>query len=271
MILSPIPRLQLGHALDRFMAGLSDPVSRAVFRRIRATSPDRAAAAEAERHRCVALSLARAFGMAIHPEGTECPHNWDGMALNGATEAYVILHEVAHFALAPLERRGFIDFGLGPGPDTVDHDAAESATVLPPLAREEDEAAASLLGIVWEVELGQPALASFLDQNWLEGLDRSAASHFTTVLGALRRRRLLSLRSPCRFDKAWAARGRQVDRARSAGCGCGPDLAVERENVCAAVRRALFERPASVRARARLGDSLSPQGDSPGLPSVSPS
>jgi hypothetical protein len=113
--------------------------------------------------------------------------------LNGATEAYVILHEVAHFALAPAERRGLVEFGLGPGPDTLDRDAAERAAVLSPLAREGDEAAASLLGIVWEAALGQPALASFLDQNWLEGLDRSAASHFAAAVETLRRRELLSV------------------------------------------------------------------------------
>jgi hypothetical protein len=128
------------------------------------------------------------------------------MALNGATEAYVILHEIAHFALAPPERRGLVDFGLGPGPDTVDRHAAECAAALSSLAREEDEAAASLLGIVWEAELGQPALASFLDQNWLEGLDRSAASHFSVVLGKVRRRRLLGLASRGSSDKASAAR-----------------------------------------------------------------
>ena len=165
-----------------------------MFQRIRATSPDRAVGAQAERHRLVALSFARDFGMAIHPEGTPCLLNWDGTALNGATEAYVILHEVAHFALAPPARRGLIDFGLGPGPDTVDRDAAEAAVVLSPLEREQDEAAASLLGILWEASLGQPALASFLDQNWLEGLDRSAPTHFTTVLRSLRSRGLLSHR-----------------------------------------------------------------------------
>ena len=53
------------------------------------------------------------------------------------------------------------------------------------IEREADEAAASLLGILWEAALGQPALASFLDQNWLEGLDRSAAPHFTAVLRRL--------------------------------------------------------------------------------------
>jgi hypothetical protein len=195
MILTPIPRERLGEALDRFMAGLADETARAVFGRIRASSPDRAAGAKAERHRRAALAVARSFGMAIYPEDAPCPFNWDGAALNGATEAYVILHEIAHFVLAPPERRGLIDFGLGPGPDTEDCAAAERAAVLAPLAREEDEVAASLLGIIWEAELGQPALASFLDQNWLEGLDRSAAAHFTAVLRTLRDRRLLSLRS----------------------------------------------------------------------------
>ncbi|HKM69775.1 MAG TPA: hypothetical protein VJX94_06850, partial [Stellaceae bacterium] len=118
MILTPIPREQLADALDRFEAGLSDGRSRIVIRQIRVTSSDRAAGEEAERHRLTALSFARAFGMPIHPEGNPRRFNWDGTALNGATEAYVILHEVAHFALAPPERRGLVEFGLGSGPDT---------------------------------------------------------------------------------------------------------------------------------------------------------
>ena len=193
MILTPIPREELAGSLDRFAAGLSDGLSRAVFARIRTTSPDRAAGAEAERHWLTALSFARSSGVVVHPAGTRCHFNWDGTALNGATEAYVILHEVAHFALAPPERRGLVEFGLGPGPDTLDREAAERAAVLPPLAREADEAAASLLGIIWEAALGQPALASFLDQNWLEGLDRSAAGHFTVVVETLRQRELLKV------------------------------------------------------------------------------
>src|SRR5215470_19312591 len=156
MILTPVPRAELRHDLDRFMAGLVDPYSCEVFRRICATSAERACGPEAERHRQVALSLAGALGMPIYPEGTPCRFNWDGTALNGASEAYVILHEIAHFVLAPPERRRLVDFGLGPGPDTLDRDAAIRAAILTPLAREEDEAAASLLGIVWEAELGQP-------------------------------------------------------------------------------------------------------------------
>ncbi len=130
--------------------------------------------------------------MQVHPAGSPCAYNWDGVALDGDTEAYVILHEVAHYVLAPPERRALPDFGVGPGPDTRDRAGAERAASLRVLEREADEAMASLLGILWEAQMGQPALASFLDQNWLEGLDRSAPTHFTTVLAALTDRDLWS-------------------------------------------------------------------------------
>jgi hypothetical protein len=192
LILTPIPRAELGEALGRFAAQLEDRDARAAFARIRGTAPERAAGAAAEAHRQQALAVARACGMAIHPKGTPARFNWDGAALDGDTEAYVILHEAAHFLLAPPARRGLPDFGLGPGPDTTERAAAEAAAVLPLPEREADEALASLLGILWEAALGQPALASFLDQNWLEGLERSAAAHFTAVLRELRRRGLVA-------------------------------------------------------------------------------
>jgi hypothetical protein len=190
MILTPIPRECLVDALDRFAARLADPEARAAFALIRATSPDRAEGAEAEAHRLAALDVARCFDVPVHPEAGDSAFNWDGRALDAATEAYVILHEVAHYLLAPPERRCLPDFGLGPGPDTRDRAAAERAATVAVLDREADEAAASLLGILWEAELGQPALASFLDQNWLEGLERSAAAHFTAVLRGLVERRM---------------------------------------------------------------------------------
>ena len=268
MILTPIPRQQLGQALDRFTASLGDPSARAVFRRIRATSPDRAAAAEAERHRRAALFLAQAFGMAIHPEEALCPFNWDGIALNGATEAYVILHEAAHFVLAPSERRRLVDFGLGPGPDTRDREAAARAAVLAPLAREEDEAAASLLGIIWEAKLGQPALASFLDQNWLEGLERSAHSHFAAVVGKLRRRGLLDLKSPAVFDRAATNRTGRAVAARTVEPGCTPDPFAEASGEFAEPPRPA--RRASIRRSFEPADTLSLIGGSPDLPSEPP-
>jgi len=187
VILTPIPPDFLDTALDRFAAGLADPAARDAFALIRATSPERAAGETAEAHRRQALALARACGIRVHPPGTRPGLNWDGAALDGDTEAYVILHEIAHFLLAPpgdppIGRRCLPDFGLGPGPDTTERERAERATVVSPAERDAEEAAASLIGILWEAALGQPALASFLDQNWLEGLDRSAAAHFTSVL-----------------------------------------------------------------------------------------
>ncbi|MGH6983212.1 MAG: hypothetical protein ACRED7_03265 [Stellaceae bacterium] len=104
------------------------------------------------------------------------------------TEAYVLLHEVAHFQLAAPTRRAQVDFGLGPGPETDDRARASQAQSLFGLAREREEAMASLLGILWEAELGHPALASLLDQNWLEGAGRpGTAAHFVDTVTALER------------------------------------------------------------------------------------
>jgi hypothetical protein len=192
MILTPIPAEQLDAVLDRFAAGLTSAAARAALALIRATSAQRAKGAEAERHRLAALDFAARHGVPVHPPGTACAYNWDGAALDGGTQAYVILHEVAHFALAPPARRTLPDFGLGPGPDTRDRAGAERAALAPLAEREADEAAASLLGILWEAELAQPALASFLDQNWLEGLERSAAAHFDAVAARLAAARLWS-------------------------------------------------------------------------------
>lgn len=196
MILSPIPPEHLRAALDRFAAQLDTPDASRAFARIRVTSPERAHGGEAERHRQQALRVAAHFGIPVHPPSARPGFNWDGTALDADTEAYVILHEIAHFVLAPPERRRLVDFGLGPGPDTRERAAAESATVVPLLEREAEEAEASLLGILWEAALGQPALASFLDQNWLEGLERSAPAHFTAVLSRLQRGGFLDLKLP---------------------------------------------------------------------------
>jgi len=183
MILTPISESELPLRLARLRDGLRAPdAQRALDRIVAGGSPARAVGAVAERHRREALTLARRFGMGA-AEGLAV--SWDGRRLRADTEAYVLLHEVAHFQLAPPERRGLVDFGLGPGPDTEDLAAAEACSRLEGADRDREEAAASLLGILWEAELGQPALASFLDQNWLEGGDRAAA-HFFAVLTALR-------------------------------------------------------------------------------------
>jgi hypothetical protein len=192
MILTDIAPEELPGMIERFAAALAPPAC-AVFRRIAdPAKAARAEGAEAARHHAVACNLARAFGMTLLPGRPALDYAWTGAALRRDTEAYVLLHEVAHFQLAPPERQHIIDFGLGAGPETGDRDGAKRAATVFGLAREAEEAMASLLGVLWEIELGQPGFASFLDQNWLEGVDRpGAAQHFTAVLTTLQQRGLV--------------------------------------------------------------------------------
>lgn len=188
MILTPIAEAALPATLDRLRNSLTDGLSLRVFARI--ANPADAARAEgavAREHQRRAIAAAGDHGIAVRPGSPTLDFSWDGEALRGDTEAYVLLHEIAHFQLAPPGRRRRIDFGLGPGPETGDRAGAERAASRFGADRDREEAAASLLGILWEAALGQPALASFLDQNWLEGGTRPAAArHFAAVLARLR-------------------------------------------------------------------------------------
>lgn len=186
MILTAIDQDRLPAMLGYFATGL-DGATRAVFEKIaRPEAAARAQAAAAALHHGDALRVLTGFGMVLRPGPPAAGFSWDGQGVRCDTEAYVLLHEAAHFQLAAPARRRRIDFGLGPGPETGERAAAEQQACLFGLAREREEAMASLLGILWEVELGHPALASFLDQNWLEGAGRpAAAGHFRDVLAAL--------------------------------------------------------------------------------------
>jgi hypothetical protein len=185
MILTPIPTALLPEALGAVADDLAGS-ARIGFERIAATPAERAPAPLLEANRREALALAREFGMAAIAGAPADGFHWDGAALRAESEPYVLLHEVAHFQLAPPERRRAAEFGLGPGPDTLRRDEAKAAQLLFGLEREIEEAAASLLGILWEAALGHPALASFLDQNWLEGWQRgAAAAHFGAVFDHL--------------------------------------------------------------------------------------
>jgi len=186
MILTPIDSGALPALLDCFAATLDRP-SRALFRGIAASSAERARGTPAAAHHGVACAVLTGLGMALVPGAPQIDFSWNGQAARRDTEAYVLLHEAAHFQLASPARRQRIDFGLGPGPETGARAVAEREATLHGVAREREEAMASLLGILWEVELGHPALASFLDQNWLEGAPQpGAAAHFAAIAAALR-------------------------------------------------------------------------------------
>lgn len=188
MMLTPIDADRLPQLLAHLADGLGEGAARRVLGRIaRAGGAERAQGALAGSHHRAALGVLARLGMAARPGSPQQDFSWDGRAVRADTEAYVLLHEAAHYQLAAPGRRQRIDFGLGPGPETGNRAAAAAAACLFGLAVEHEEAMASLLGILWEAELGHPALASFLDQNWLEGAERpGTADHFRGTLAALR-------------------------------------------------------------------------------------
>ncbi|CAK0740276.1 hypothetical protein WCLP8_1120001 [uncultured Gammaproteobacteria bacterium] len=80
------------------------------------------------------------------------------------------------------------DFGLGAGPETGEKTVAEAARCVSDEDREEEESLTSLLGILWEAELGQPAILAFLEQNWLEAPQRiTTAEYFLKRVDVLHR------------------------------------------------------------------------------------
>src|ERR1700730_5837359 len=151
MILTPIPEAALPATLERLRNSLGDTLSQLVFSRI--ADPADAARADgplAVEHQRRAIATAGEHGIAVRPGSPTLDFSWNGEALRGDTEAYVLLHEIAHFQLAAARRRNIIDFGLGAGPETGDRAAADRAACLFGVAREREEAMASLLGILWE-------------------------------------------------------------------------------------------------------------------------
>jgi hypothetical protein len=234
MILTRLSRPEVARAVAVLGARLAARDRRVLRRIARPAWHERARGAAAERHRQEALVLAARFGMGVRPGPPRRDVSWNGRARRAGPQAYVLLHEVAHFQLAAPARRRRIDFGLGPGPETGDRAAAERVARLGGVGREREEAMASLLGILWEAQLGHPALASFLDQNWLDSYDRpAAAAHFAGVVAALRRVRLLdgADRPVPSLAAAYAARRSGQAAARSGEVHVDGQAALERRRL----------------------------------------
>lgn len=188
MILTEVDTSNLGEIARVFDGHLAAeaPWARAAFARIMATADLLSQGVDTPEHRVQAVALAEAFGMETLDEEPAMAFSWDGRILRSRSESYVIVHEVAHYLVAPPQRRFLLDFGLGAGPETGRVAEAEAAACVDFATREEEETLASLLGILWEAEMGQPAIAAFLEQNWLEGYARpSAARHFARFLEML--------------------------------------------------------------------------------------
>ena len=185
MIMSPIAPESLSAILEGFAARLTGR-GRAAFERIRATWPVAPGTIDTPAQRARAVALAHAFGIETLDEEPALAFSWDGRFIRTRSEASVIVHEVAHWLLCAPERRPLPDFGLGAGPESGLREIADAALCVSPDAREAEEVLTSLLGILWEVELGQPAILATLEQNWLEGAERaSTVQFFAEMLEAL--------------------------------------------------------------------------------------
>ncbi len=194
MILTALDPHTLPHILDVFDRGLNGaPFAQTVFRLIadtRRLCPGFRADLEAGRHKAVAL--AHRMGIATIDEAPDAAFSWDGRAIRTRSETSVLFHEIAHWQIAPPERRCLFDFGLGAGPETGRIAEANAVVCVGTAIQEEEENLASLLGILWEVSHGEPAILAFAEQNWLELYDRpSTQRHFIHYVDMLRTRELV--------------------------------------------------------------------------------
>ncbi len=190
MMLTPVDHDSLRPLLPEFRAALADDaLALKVFDRVTALIPDGdlMTLSTDPRHHADGVELCRQFGFGILDVDPKSHFTWDGVNVAIRMEPSVLIHEVAHYQLAAPERRAVLDFGLGCGPESGKREEADAVQTLFCPERDVEEALCSLLGILWEAELGQPAILAFLEQNWMEGgANLQNVSHFRKIVRWLR-------------------------------------------------------------------------------------
>lgn len=190
MMLTPINHSTLRPLLPDFSRGLAgDALAAKVFARVTALIPDGdlTSLSTDPGHHAQAVELCRDWGLGIVDTAPQDYFTWDGEAVAIRIEPSVLIHEIGHYQLSSPARRAVIDFGLGAGPETGRKAEAEAVQSLYLPERDVEEALCSLLGILWEAELGQPAVLAFLEQNWMEGgASLHNLAHFRKIVRWLR-------------------------------------------------------------------------------------
>jgi hypothetical protein len=190
MILTPMELAAVPGLLDDFAKALGDHPAAKAFARIQASlaavdGPDISLSQREDHHRQAVDLLAR-FGLGALDIDPRHGTTWNGEAVAIRMEPSVIVHELAHYQLAGPARRHLADFGLGPGPESGEKARGEVERRVFGVDCDREEALASLLGVLWEAELGQPAVLAFLEQNWLEGgTSRHNLDHFIRNVAVL--------------------------------------------------------------------------------------
>lgn len=195
MMLTPVNHDTLLPLLPDFKAALGDDtLACRVFERVTALIPagDLMTLSTDAKHHADGVELCRQFGFGILDVDPKTHFTWDGVNVAIRMEPSVLIHEVAHYQLAAPERRAVLDFGLGCGPESGKREEADAVQTLFCPERDVEEALCSLLGILWEAELGQPAILAFLEQNWMEGgANLQNVGHFRKIVRWLRQMELI--------------------------------------------------------------------------------
>lgn len=195
MMLTPVDHGTLLPLLPEFADALADDeLARKVFDRVTKRIPDGdlMTLSTDPIHHAQGVELCRQFGFGILDVDPKTYWTWDGDNVAIRMEPSVLIHEVAHYQCAAPHRRKVIDFGLGCGPESGRREEADAVQSLFCPERDVEEALCSLLGILWEAELGQPAVLAFLEQNWMEGgIALHNIAHFKKIVRWLRQMELI--------------------------------------------------------------------------------